>query len=179
MRGVLRQSELQGRVGVIRPFHEEIEPARTRAAPAPPDAGDPERHLRLLGRIAEEMVRERARLLAQIRPGILELALAIAREIIHHEVTADPTVIEQTLAQALQNLHFATKIVARLHPDDLAHLQEHQAAWQQQAAQLEFIADPSIERGGCRLDSDRGGFDATLQTQLATLREALAASYNG
>jgi flagellar assembly protein FliH len=67
----------------------------------------------------------------------------------------------------------------RLHPDDLAHLQEHQATWREQAAQLEFVADPEMERGGCRLDSDRGGFDATLQTQLSTLHEALAASYNG
>lgn len=181
MGALLKRGELQGKVGTILAFHESPPPAASRppTPPALPEAEGPERHLRLLERIVGEMVRERVQLLTETRPEVLKLALCVAREIIGHEATADPTIIEHTLAQALQNLHFATKIVVRLHPDDLAHLQDHQATWREQTAQLEFVADPEMERGGCRLDSDRGGFDATLQTQLSTLREALAASYNG
>lgn len=183
MGGLLKREELQGKVGAILPFCE-APPAPPpaplpRAAEPPADADAPARHLRLLERIAAEMVRERARLLTEIRPEVLGLALAVAREIVGHEASANPTLIEHTLTQALQNLHFATRIIVRLHPDDLAHLQQHQASWRDHTAQLEFAADPAVERGGCLLESDRGGFDATLQTQLTTLGEALRASYNG
>ena len=181
MGALLKRDELPGKIGTIRPFYEA--PPVAASQPREPVAArgpePPERHLRLLQRIAEEMVRERARLLTEIRPEVLELVFRVAREIIQREVAADPAVVEHTLEQALQNLHFATKVVVRLHPDDLAHLQEHQAAWREHTAQLEFVPDPEVERGGCRLDSDRGGFDATLQTQLSILHEALAASYNG
>lgn len=105
--------------------------------------------------------------------------MSVAREIIGHEVRADPAVIEHTLTQALQNLHFATRIAVRLHPDDLVHLQEHAAVWEQHTPALEFVADEEIARGGCVLESDRGGFDATLETQLKTLHEAMLAAYNG
>jgi flagellar assembly protein FliH len=180
MSALLKPADVQAQGLVIRPFVEA--PAAAAAAPpepSPPSLAGDERHLRLLERIAEEMVRDRAQLLAELRPDLLELACSIAREIIGHEVIADRAIIEQTLAQALQNLHFATRLVVRLHPDDLAHLQEQQAAWSDHSARLDFVADPEIEAGGCRVNSDRGGFDATLQTQLSTLRAALAASYHG
>jgi flagellar assembly protein FliH len=176
MGGLLKREDLPA--GAIRPFVEAEAPVNpeTRVTPAPTPAAGVERHVRLLERIAEEMVRERGRLLADIRPEVLGLVMAVAREVIGREVAVDAAIIESTLAQALQNLHFATRIVVRVHPDDAAHLQEQLAAWQRQTAQVEFVADPGIERGGCRLDSDRGGFDATLQTQLETLHEALIAS---
>lgn len=187
MSGLLKKSSLQEGPQVIGPLF------RTDAialpAPARPSGGAPERldaasagverHARLLDRIAGELVDERARLLSEIRPELLQLVLAIAREVLGREVAADPSVIENTLSQALQNLHFATRIVVRLHPDDLALLESNPEQWRPQTAQLEWLPDPAIERGGCMIESDRGGFDATLEAQLRTLHQALAAEYNG
>lgn len=181
MCALLKKSELQGHPQTIRPFLE-AEPGR---APQPetgrPPAASPppvdERHQRLLERVVEEIVRERARLMTEIRPDVLLLTLAIAREIVGHEVRTDPAIIESTLTQALQNLHFASRIVVHLHPQDLAYLEDHPGPWQQQTAQLEFVGDPDVARGGCRLASDRGGIDATLETQLRTLHEALTIAY--
>jgi flagellar assembly protein FliH len=179
MSNLLKKEQLQAHPGDVQPLYGAAPPAAPAAVPAKTVAETPQRHVLLLERIAQELVRERARLLTEVRPELLEIVLSLAREIIGHEVRADPAIIEHTLTQALQNLQFATRIAVRLHPDDLAHLQAHAAVWQQHAPALEFVADEAIERGGCALDSDRGGFDATLETQLRTLREALQAAYNG
>jgi len=181
MSALLKKEQLQARPEAVRPFYEAGEASPTAASlPASPAAAEnPQRHVLLLERIAQEIVRERARLLAEVRPDLLNLVMAVAREILGREVRADPAIIEHTLTQALQNLHFATRIIVRLHADDLAHLQEHAAVWQQHTPALEFVADGDVAPGGCVLESDRGGFDATLETQLRTLHEALAAAYNG
>lgn len=142
-------------------------------APAPEPVA--ERHTRLLNRVVGKFVRERERLLDELRPELLQLALALAREIVGHEISADPTVIEHTLREALAQLHFASRVIVRLHPDDLAHLREVPEVRDWSAAEVELIADPGVERGGCVLESDRGGVEATIATQLRLLGERLAA----
>lgn len=189
MRVLLKKSSLDDGPQAIGPFFRSDSPSA--AAPVPPAVGHaPEavqeaapagvdRHARLLDRIAAELVDERARLLAEIRPELLHLVLAIAREVIGREVAADHSILENTLAQAVQNLHFATHIVVHLNPADLEFLKSRPAQWRPQTSQLEWAPDPAIEQGGCIIESDRGGFDATLEAQLRTLHEALAAEYNG
>ena len=103
----------------------------------------------------------------------------MAREIVGHEVSADLSVIEHSFAQALQRLHFATKVLVRLHPEDLAYVQEHPQLWQAHRGELEFVADPALERGGCYLESERGGIDNTLATQFQSLRRQLAQAGGG
>jgi len=145
-----------------------------------PEANTEQRHIQLLERIAEEFVRQREQLLSALRPEVLRLSFAIAREIIGCEISLKPELIENTIAQALQNLHFATRILIRVHPEDFAYLHTHSRLPQvSPSLQMELVADESIERGGCILASDYGGFEATLAGQLQALHEALAASYLG
>ncbi len=178
MKKIIKGSAAPTQPAIFNPAREKA-PAAERQTP-PVALPTEQRHIQLLERIAEEFVREREQLLNALRPELLRLALAIAREIIGYEVSCRPEIIENTLAQALQNLHFATHVVVRLHPEDLAHLQAHSRLPQlSPSLQLELVADESIERGGCVLASDYGGFEATLEGQLQALREALAASYLG
>ena len=139
------------------------------------------RHLRLLNGLATALVRERARLLTELRPEVLRLTVLVAREIIGREVALDPSLIERTLEEALQRLNEASHIVARLHPEDLAFLRERAASLPegQRGPPLELVADESVARGGCRLDSERGSIDATLETQLRLIHEALQGEGGG
>ena len=41
---------------------------------------------------------------------------------------------------------------------------------------LSIDADAAISRGGCRVDSELGDVDATIESQLAAIRQALAAA---
>ncbi|MHB8995945.1 MAG: FliH/SctL family protein [Armatimonadota bacterium] len=165
----------------IRPLYANSPPAPLMAAvlpvaPAPVPEPAADRQARLLNRIVGELVRERERLLDETRPELLQISLAVAREIIGHEISIDPGVIDGTLRKCLGELHFASRVVVRLHPDDLAYLRRQPEGEKDQTGEIELMADTSIERGGCLIESDRGGVDATIETQLRLLGQHLRAS---
>lgn len=191
MGALIKKTELGAQEGAVRPLYAAAEGARQPAAApppapasaAPPTAGTPpaeaagpgvvDRHARLLNRMITELVAERQRLLTELRPDLLRLALQIASAIIGYESTANPALIEHTLTQALQQLHFASRVVVRVHPEDLAYVQERPDLFQTHSGEVEFVADQSVERGGCLLQSDRGGIDSTIATQIRSLTEQL------
>lgn len=176
---LLKRSQLLGRSDDVRLLYEPTPPPPPSPVPVPPEATPVEsdvvaRHARLLNRITSELLAERSRLLIELQPDLLRLVLAMAHQIVGHELASNPLIIESTLAQALGHLHLATRITVRLHPEDLTHLQAHPEAFALHPAELDLTADPQIERGGCRLESDRGGIDCTIETQLRLLAERLS-----
>lgn len=178
MTALLKRDDVTQSGQSIKPFYDwdlllepVVNPAEA-AAPLPAPNELIARHARLLNRISTELVQQQERLLDELRPHVLKLALELARAIMGREV-ASTSVIEHSLQQALQQLHLATRVTVRLHPDDLAYVQAQQTEPSEQVPVLTFIADPAIDRGGCYLQSDRGDIDARLATQLAHLGQAL------
>lgn len=175
---LLKKIDLIGRADDVRLLYEPA-PAPPQIQPPPPVEAPPAesdvivRHARLFNRVTSELLAERSRLLTDLQPDLLRLVLAMTRQIVGQEISTNPQIIETTLAQALQHLHLATRITVRLHPDDLAHLQAHPEALGLHPAELDLVADPQVERGGCWLESDRGGIDCTIETQLRLLAERL------
>lgn len=187
MGGVWKREDLQARAAIVRPLYgpaaeaearPEVEAPRPEVSP-PQESSAGEaarvRQLRLLNNLATNLVAERGRLLSDLRPEIVQLALAIAHEVIGYEAAVDRRVIEHALRGALERLNSAARVVAHLHPADLAELQSlsPEALGCVDDQVLELVADLHIERGGCRLESDRGAVEATLEVQLRLLREAL------
>lgn len=105
-----------------------------------------------------------------VEQELAQLALVVARRVIAHELTASPERVVQAVRQAAAALPSATReLRVRLHPDDLALLRELdmvETHWQ-------LLADPSISRGGCRLESERSRLDARLETRLAAMVDAV------
>jgi len=78
------------------------------------------------------------------------------------------TVAEQAIAVLLPS---ARHVVLRVHPDDHALIAAHSAdAIAARGARL--VSDPQIARGGCRIESDIGLVDATIDERW---RRAVAA----
>ncbi|MEN6545382.1 MAG: FliH/SctL family protein [Armatimonadia bacterium] len=185
MAQLLKNLDPQTLPAAVQPLYEpfaELVREPTPVASAPP-VPEPEtetlnRHLRLINRVMAELVQEQERLLGELRPSLLRLVLALAEEVIRREVAVDRTVVERTLQEALQHLHFATRVVVRVHPDDLEHLQAQPGLLEQCPLELAWQADTEIEPGGCRLSTDRGGVDATIGTQLRNLAQALQATHS-
>lgn len=185
MAQLLKNADLQTQSPPVQPRYEPFpELVREPAAIAPAqsvaasEAETLNRHLRLVNRVAAELVQERERLLCELRPSLLRLALALAEEVIRREVAIDHTVVERTLQEALQHLHFATRVVVQVHPEDLDHLRAQPGLLEQCLPELVWKPDATIEPGGCRLSTDRGGVDATIGTQLRNLAQALQATHS-
>jgi type III secretion protein L len=68
------------------------------------------------------------------------------------------------------------RVVIRAHPDDRGVLEVRRQHWLDRnpgLATLQVVADESFPRGGCRIESDFGMVDASLDTQLRVIERHL------
>jgi len=123
-----------------------------------------------LGRTIEEITRLRPRMLRDCEADLVELALAVARRILHRELSVDPGALEGIVKAALEKAAGGLSRL-RTHPE----LEPAIRRALQQAGQsgVELIADANLERGGLILETARGKLDASLDTQLAEIGRGL------
>jgi flagellar assembly protein FliH len=110
-----------------------------------------------------------------------DLAVAIAFEAIC-KVLGETAVTEEgvraQVRQAATHIKNKERLVVRLHAADLSALRDAGAlnAILPADKTISWLADDSIELGGCVVETDGGGLDARLETQLERLRAALLAA---
>jgi len=74
---------------------------------------------------------------------------------------------EATSALPLQTEQMRIK----LHPDDLAILQQYYSAEERQQRHWQLRADPTVERGGCLVESEKSSVDRSLTQRVNTSLE--------
>lgn len=104
---------------------------------------------------------------------LARLAMATAARVVAHELQLNPELVAQAVREAAQALPAATReLRVYLHPDDLALVRALGIAerdWQ-------LLADPSLTRGDCRMESERSRLDARVETRLAAAIDAVLGS---
>lgn len=160
-----------------RAAREEVADARAEAQGLR-DAAREEGRREGLKEIMEELARARAEyglLQVKAEQDMVTLAFYVAQRIIGHAVEVQPEVVRDIVGQALLMARGKKEILVRVHPDDLSELEPRRAEFASQldGVPVHFEADPSLERGGCAIDTESGRIDARLETQLEVLREAL------
>lgn len=98
-----------------------------------------------------------------IARGVLELACELARQVVRRELSVDPDALKPVIREALGLLMAETKsALVRLNPVDLAALE---AATHAEFAgmSLTFLADATLTRGSCRIESAGTVLDGTLE----------------
>src|SRR6478735_8369166 len=111
--------------------------------------------VRSVGEQLDAMQQEMAR-------AIAATAAALARQVLRAELEAHPDRVAIVAEQALDALLLSARhIVLRVHPDDHALIAGVSAeAIAARGARL--VADAQVGRGGCRVESDIGLVDATI-----------------
>lgn len=100
-----------------------------------------------------------------IAQGVLDLACAVARQVIRHEVSVDPTVLRHVIKEALDMVLVDGKVATvRLNPQDMGVLQEPLQGMLV-TSDIKLIADSSMQAGGCRIESAGSVIDGSLQTR--------------
>lgn len=105
---------------------------------------------------------------ARVREVVLEAASRIARA----RVEAGDPVAARALDEALAALPAAGGLRVRLHPDDVAAAAAARQA-EIERGRIELVADAALTRGGCVVESRVGTIDATVETALAAVEQAL------
>ncbi len=111
--------------------------------------------VRSVGEQLDALQQEMARALAAT-------ATALARQVLRSELQARPESVALVAEQALDAILLSARhIVVRIHPDDHA-LVAGNSAEAIAARGARVVSDLSIARGGCRVESDIGLVDATI-----------------
>ncbi|MDA8233846.1 MAG: FliH/SctL family protein [Clostridia bacterium] len=129
-------------------------------------------------RLVEEAQVEKERIIQSSEKEILELALEVARKVIHDEVKATPEVIGRVVKEALGQAADREEITIKVNSDDLDYvlfIQDSLVAGLSGIKKLKVVADPHVTRGGCVIETVCGNVDARIERQLAEIEEALKA----
>ncbi len=132
----------------------------------------------LLHDLTTQLAHDKERLLEELQPHIVRLAITIARRIVAAEIRQDRRVVERTVKAALEHLACHGELHVRVHPDDrpvVQELLESDETLLGRLSNLRIIGDSSIERGGCIVESDYEIIDADIPTQLAQIHRSLPA----
>lgn len=111
----------------------------------------------------------------EIEKEVVELALAIAKKIVCHEIgTARETVV-CVAREALSRVENPTKVKIKLNPQDLQFINDTTSQLSQFSRNVDnirFEAADSIQRGGCLIETDRGDIDARIEKQFQVIEES-------
>jgi flagellar assembly protein FliH len=126
-----------------------------------------------LARTIEELTGLRHRFRHEAEEDLVALALAIARRILHRELTIAPEALLGLVKAALEKIDGRELHSVRVRPEDAAMIQQH---FEKMGLprRVEVIGDPGLERGAAILNSSRGALDASVETQLSEIERGFA-----
>ncbi|HEX7085472.1 MAG TPA: FliH/SctL family protein [Vicinamibacterales bacterium] len=128
--------------------------------------------LRRLAQTLDELRSLRTTLLRQTETQMVELALAIARKILRREASFDQDLLVAMARVALDRVGEQGSATIRLNPEDYAATaQRHGDQWA--GSRVAVLADPSVPRGGCIVESEFGQVDASVEAQFDHVAQAL------
>ena len=112
----------------------------------------------------------------QAEQNSVALALAIAEKIIKKAGLLSPEVTAENVRAALNLVNQTTDVIIRVSPQDLQNLQQLTDAPDSAFGRHQSITiepDQSIEPGGCRIFTQQGEIDATLDSQITRIADQL------
>lgn len=97
--------------------------------------------------------------------ALAQSAVELARQIVRSEITQRPEHVVQVAREAVEALLLSARHVrVRVHPADMPLVNEGAGA-DLHARGAQLLGDPSIERGGCLVESDISVIDARIGTR--------------
>jgi flagellar assembly protein FliH len=128
--------------------------------------------LRRLTETLDELTSLRAQMIHQTEHQMVQLALAVARRVVHREISLDRDLLVAMARVALDRLGESAQVTVRLSPEDFEATAAARAA-QWTGTNVTVVADSRVARGGCRIDSDLGVMDAGADAQIQEIARAL------
>ncbi|MGM0507747.1 MAG: FliH/SctL family protein [Fusobacteriota bacterium] len=126
--------------------------------------------------IIDEALNIKKKVLEDNSKDILELALKIAKKIIKKEVEKDRDIVQRNLDEAIKKIPISKKITIILNWEDLEYIKEIKddlISKIQGVDEIDITEDPSLNKGGCILETSIGTIDASINSQMEILYNKL------
>jgi flagellar assembly protein FliH len=107
---------------------------------------------------------------------ILDLALEIAAKIVGKQVELNPDIVLDIARRAIHEVAEGQFYIIYAAPPDAEFLRQHREELLKEVAagaRLQVVADEELKSGGCRVETESGFVDATIDTQLETVKRVL------
>lgn len=126
-----------------------------------------------LARSIEELTGARPRYRREAEQDVVALALAVARRILHRELTVAPEALLGLVKAALDKIEAREVHQVRVSPSDAAMVRQffEKMGLPQR---VEVIADANLGAGSVSIETSRGLLDASVDTQLAEIERGFA-----
>jgi flagellar assembly protein FliH len=126
-----------------------------------------------LSAAVREFCRDREGYFQKIESEVVQLALSIARKILHREAQIDPLLLVGIVHVALEKIDGATAVRLRVHPQNSAEWQRYLGARLEPGEMPEIIEDPSRGSDTCTLETSMGTAEIGLEAQLKEIEQGL------
>jgi flagellar assembly protein FliH len=128
----------------------------------------------------EQLIRniggDREQLIKRHEQDLIKIAFLIATQVVRETIQQDPQTIARVVSAAMLKVNRTQKLLLRVNAMDRTLLEKYFEAhadgdWLARHVVIEV--DDTVGRGGCRLETETGNVDATIETQLAVLKNTL------
>ena len=120
-----------------------------------------------------EFARERAAYYQGVEAETVQLAMSIARKILHREAQVDPLLLMGIVRVALDKIEGATGVVLAVHPLRAAEWQRYLASCTEPAALPKIAEDPALPLERCELRTSMGTAQLGVEVQLKEIEQGL------
>jgi flagellar assembly protein FliH len=125
-----------------------------------------------LARAVADLSQARRKLRRDAEQDVVKLALAIARRILHRELSMAPEAILGVVKAALEKLEGREVDRVRVHPENADIVRKHVEELGR-SQRLEVVVDPRLDRGAVVFETACGNLDVSLDTQLEEIQRGL------
>jgi flagellar assembly protein FliH len=115
----------------------------------------------------------RNRIRKEAESDLVKLSIAIARRILHRELSVDPEAISGLMKAALEKVQAQEIHRVRVHPDLEAAVRKALESFAS-GRSVQVVADGGRESGDIVFETTRGNLDASIGTQLQEISRGLA-----
>jgi len=136
-------------------------------------AGEVQKAFEQIARSLDDLSKMKKKVRHEAEQELVKLALAIARRILHRELSTDPESIEGIVHAALQKLQHREVSRVRVYP---AAVDAVRAALDRIGTRsaIEVFADAGLESGAIIFETSVGELDASIETQLQEIQRGFA-----
>jgi flagellar assembly protein FliH len=121
----------------------------------------------------EDFGRERKTYFERAESEVVQLALAIARKILHREAQIDPLFLTGVVRVALEKVAATSSVRLRVAENDVFKWRQIVAALKGVQPQPEVVGDPTLPNGRCIMETDVGSTQISLDTQFREVERGL------
>jgi flagellar assembly protein FliH len=126
-----------------------------------------------LSKALADFARDRAAFYQKIEQEAVQLALSIARKVLHREAQVDPLLLMGVVRVALEQMEGATGVVVAVHPQQAEDMRRFLAMHMDPGALPEIAEDPAITLGECLLRTSMGTAKIGIEVQLKEIEQGL------